>query len=213
MHPKVIIADDHPIIVAGIQQIIQNLHTFRIVATAKDGRELLALLDSEACDILIIDYSMPQSGGPDGYPLIEFIKRRYPDIKILLLTMLDNPVMLRNLDALGIQGIVSKRDRFNNIASAIDMVSRGVNYRSTAIQKLLSPDSSTPNTGHTDLTAREFEVLRLFAEGLSVSEIADKLNKSVKTVSTQKISAMKKLRVSNDIDLYNAIKTTGMFTR
>ncbi|NTZ87800.1 response regulator transcription factor [Burkholderia metallica] len=212
MHPKIIVADDHPVVVAGIRQIVQDLHTFRIVATAKDGHELLALLESEACNILIIDYSMPQSDGPDGYPLIEHIKRRYPDLKILLLTMLDNPLIMRNLDALGIQGIVSKRDRFSNIASAIDMIARGIGYRSPAIQKLLTSNALTPGRNHVELTARELEVLRLFADGLSVSDIAGKLNKSVKTVSTQKIAAMRKLGVSSDIELYDAIRSTSMFS-
>ncbi|NTZ89083.1 response regulator [Burkholderia metallica] len=212
MPPKIIIADDHPIIVAGIQQIVQSLNTFIVAGAARDGYELLDLLDTQDCDILVIDYSMPQHGGPDGYPLIEFIKRRYPHLKILLLTMLDNPVLLRNLDSLGIQGVVSKRDRFNHVAAAIDAVWRGAIHRSPAIQKILAPSASSARANQADLTAREFEVLRLFSGGLGVSDIAEKLNRSVKTISTQKISAMKKLGVSNDIALYNAIKSSGLFS-
>lgn len=207
MNPTVIIADDHPIIVAGLQQIISKSMRYTVTGVAYNGRDLLTRLKQGGCDILILDYSMPKSTEPDGYLLVEFIRRNYPAIKILLLTMLDSPMLLRRLDGLQVEGLVSKSDAFIDISTALDAVRAGTIYRSPTMQKLLSGGHWPSDADARDLSARELEVLRLFSDGLSVTEIAEKLSKSVKTISTQKMSAMRKLGVSTDLDLHTAIRS------
>ncbi|WP_176042533.1 response regulator transcription factor [Burkholderia stabilis] len=210
MNPKIVIADDHPIIVAGLQQIISKSTRYTVAGVANNGRDLLTWLKQGACDILILDYSMPKSTDPDGYLLVELIRRNYPRIKILLLTMLDSPMLLRRLDGLQVEGLVSKSDAFADIGTALDAVSADKIYRSPTMRKLLSGGHWPSDADSRDLSARELEVLRLLSDGLSVTEIAEKLSKSIKTISTQKMSAMRKLGVSTDLDLHTAIRFSNI---
>ncbi|WP_175998249.1 response regulator transcription factor [Burkholderia stabilis] len=210
MNPKIVIADDHPIIVAGLQQIISKSTRYTVAGVANNGRDLLTWLKQGACDILILDYSMPKSTDPDGYLLVELIRRNYPRIKILLLTMLNSPMLLRRLDGLQVEGLVSKSDAFADIGTALDAVSADKIYRSPTMRKLLSGGHWPSDADSRDLSARELEVLRLLSDGLSVTEIAEKLSKSIKTISTQKMSAMRKLGVSTDLDLHTAIRFSNI---
>ncbi len=210
----VAIADDHPAIIIGIEQKLSSGDNLTVVGSARNSTELIALLEKEPCDVLVSDYAMPGGEYGDGIALFSFIKRRYPMTKIVVFTMLDNPAVLQSLMTLGISCVVSKSDTISNLAPAIYAAHTGGTYYSPTI-KHISESSEQNESGSVvsrNLTQRESEVVRLYGAGMSVNEIARQLHRSSKTISTQKSMAMKKLGITQDIDLLRYAIENGFFT-
>ena len=112
---RVVLADDHPVVVAGVTAIIEESGDMEIVGTACNSSEMVALLDRYPCDVLLTDYAMPGGDYGDGIPLMGFLLGRYPLVRIVVLTMLDNGAILPRLAATGIHGLVSKADELSHI--------------------------------------------------------------------------------------------------
>ena len=165
---NVIIADDHPIVLFGIRKSLEQIEWVNVVGEFEDSTALINNLPKLDAHVLITDLSMPGDKYGDGITLIKYIKRHFPDISIIVLTMNNNPAILSAVLDPDIEGRVLQ----------------------------LSP--------------KESEVLRLFAEGFLVTEIAKKLNRSIKTISSQKKSAMMKLGVDNDIALLNYLSSVTL---
>ncbi len=207
MKHDVVIADDHPIIRAGIELAIRQIPYCRLTAQASHGKELIDLLAAHKCDVLIADYSMPHESSPDGLALIDFVRRRYPQTRIIILTMVDNPLLIHRIYELRVAALLSKMDSFEHIENAMHALGGETPYCSPIVQSILK----TYRKGRGDhppierLSPRELEVLRLCASGLPVGKVAEQLRRSIKTISSQKITAMKKLGIKNDADLYCAI--------
>jgi two-component system capsular synthesis response regulator RcsB len=211
---RVVLADDHSAIVMGAQHVLEDVDGIDIVGTAKDSTALIKLLGTSPCHVLVTDYSMPGGEYGDGLALIQFIQRRYPSIKIVVMTMMDSPVVLRPLMKIGIQCIISKSDDLSHLIPAIHLASTGGTYFSPSVV-IVANDLAEKGRGATivkDLSKREVEIVRLFASGLSVTEIANTLNRSKQTISSQKASAMKKLGIMRDIDLYKYAMDIGLLT-
>lgn len=189
--------------VNGIAAYINQMPGFNVVATAANGSELIARLNDTPCDLVITDYSMPAaSASPigDGLQLLSYLQRHYPDKKLIVLTMNSIPAVLHQIIESGINGVMHKSDELDEIGQGINHVARNVPYIGSSIRALLK--LKTPAIDElTQLSARETEVLRLFAENYSLQKIATHLNKSIKTISLQKISAMKKLGLESDVQL------------
>ncbi len=198
---KVIVADDHPVVLMGLREVIERDDRFEVVADARNSSELVDLHCKHQPSIVITDYNMPgdQMYG-DGIKLIGYLRRHFPDTQILVLTMLSNPLILSSLYDLGVAGVVLKSGDLNEILVALKELVRGQVYRGSGMQ----PDNSVrANTNDissrfASLSAKEFEILRHLVSGMAVRDIALLLNRSVKTVSAQKISAMRKLDVDTD---------------
>ncbi|HUA80001.1 MAG TPA: response regulator transcription factor, partial [Dyella sp.] len=158
------------------------------------------------------DYSMPGNEHGDGIALFSLIQRRYPSVKLVVLTMLDNPAVLSALRRLGITRVVSKSDAVNYLIPAIHAAATGGVYYSPSVEKSMRTldrngrDSSAPQL----LSKRELEVLRLYASGLTINEIAERLSRSKKTISTQKTRAMEKLGIERDVDLLRYAMDNGI---
>jgi len=213
MHPykiRVIIADDHPAIIEGVKQSIA-VSTIDLMDSARNSTEIIALLDKGIADVLVTDYAMPGGEFGDGLPLFEFIFRRYPDIKIVVMTMMDNPGVLRTLIGLGVRCIISKSDDVSHLIPAIHIASSGGQYFSpmvNAIAQMLEKFPATESRSAT-LSKRESEVIRLYVSGMKINDIAMQLHRSKQTVSSQKNSAMKKLGVASDADLFKYALEVG----
>ena len=207
---RVIVADDHPAIVEGIKQSIV-VSTIDVVATARNSTRIIQLLDKGVADVLVTDYAMPGGEFGDGLPLFEFIIRRYPGIKIVVMTMMDNPGVLRTLIALGIRCIISKSDDASHLIPAIHIASSSGQYFSptvnTIVQTLDKYRGCDKRKAH--LSKRESEVIRLYVSGMTINSIAVQLHRSKQTVSSQKNSAMKKLGVTCDADLFKYALEVG----
>jgi len=204
---RVIIADDHPTVLGGLVHTLEPVSTIKVVASCSNASELIAALEKMACDVIVSDYSMPGGEYSDGMALFEYLQRHYPDTGIVALTVMDNAAVIQSLMGVGIKSIVSKSDATGHIITAIHASYAGGAYLSPTIEAALS-HSADPAAGTQALTPRESEVVRLFASGLSVTEIAKRLNRSKQTVSTQKMVAMRKLGAANDVELIRyAIET------
>lgn len=155
---------------------------------------------------------MPDSQQADGLRLVQRVRRRYPELQIIVVTMLNNPALISSLLKLGIRGLVSKRGVLNDLPKAIRHGGRRP-FLSRSIEHLLEVGQAghgKPLACLADLTPREVEVLRLYGSGLAIGEIALRLSRSKQTVSAQKSSAMRKLGLDTNAGLYLYIQESGL---
>lgn len=210
---NVVIADDHPIVLLGVRELMERDERFRVVGEAMSSDGLIDLLKNQSVDLAITDFNMPgDSPYGDGLKLVEYLRRHFPKVKILLLTMISNPLILTRLHELGVVGVIQKNQLHNDIQAALTAIAQGRSFTSA---KPAPTDVKTPNIALGDrlsaLTLKEFEVLRMFVSGQSVSEIARSLSRSVKTISAQKKSAMRKFEVHSDQELMTYCLEKNMF--
>jgi two-component system capsular synthesis response regulator RcsB len=200
---KVIIADDHPIVLLGVRELVERDERFCIVGEAVCSQGLIELIEQQPVDLVITDYNMPgDSPYGDGLRLIDYLQRHFAHVQILILTMISNPLILTRLLELGVAGVIQKSQLHTEIQLALKAIAQQSTYRSLEPEKTSVVESSTAiDDRFTALSPKEFEILRLFISGKSVSDIARSQNRSAKTISAQKISAMRKLEVNSDQDL------------
>ncbi|MCY1270010.1 Transcriptional regulatory protein RcsB [compost metagenome] len=194
-------ADDHPIVLAGVREVIERDARFAVVGEAYNSSELVRLCVECGPDIVVTDYNMPGDlTYGDGLKLIDYLLRHFPQTRILILTMLSNNLILTSLYDLGVSGVVLKNGDLNEILVALAALSRGRTYRGPGMRSgsSVAPCEDDVGARLASLSVKEFEVLRHFVSGMSVGEIAVHLKRSVKTVSAQKIAAMRKLDVDSD---------------
>jgi two-component system response regulator NreC len=191
----ILIADDHTLLRNGICAILKEEQDMLIVGEANDGREAVRLAGQLKPNVVLMDIAMPLLNGLEA---TRQIKREYPEINVLVLTMYDNEEYFRKMLEVGASGYIIKRAAATELVSAIRAVYNGEAVLSPAITRLLLEDylnhdlrneKDDPNA----LSSREREVLQLIAEGKTSREIAEILNLSVKTVQSHRTSLMQKL--------------------
>lgn len=212
---RVIIADDHPLILMGIRELLGRDINLSVEAVAASPSELVEHLQKNQPDAIITDYSMPgdeQYG--DGMRFISYLRRHFPDVKLIVLTMVSNPMIISSLYDAGVQGVVLKQDELSEVLVALHLLRQGVKYYPANFKQDTPKDvlESSVSDRLASLSPREFEVLRLFALGDSISSIAEQLNRSIKTISAQKASAMRKLNVHNNQDLIVFCTQNNLFS-
>ncbi|KVC69276.1 response regulator transcription factor [Burkholderia stagnalis] len=197
---KVLIADDHALVRDGLRHILQNASDFEIAGEARDSASTMALVRGTNADVLVLDLSMP---GRNGVELIKQIKDEKPSLHILVLTMhAEQQYAVRAFRA-GAAGYMTKESASAELVAALTKISAGGVYVSLAMaeqfaQSLNEPTDMLP---HQRLSDREFDVFRRVASGQSISEIAEELCVSVKTVSTYKARILEKMQMSNEAAL------------
>ena len=210
---RVLIADDHPLVLLGLEQALQRLSEIQLCGKAQCGRELLQLAQETSPDLIITDYYMPSADGTDGLMLIGQLARTVPDCKLIILTMLDNAAFIEGMLKAGAHGVMSKHDDFNRIAEAISTVMCDRQYLGRAILDARAAAGYLADSEAikwSQLSMRELEVMRLYAAGLSMTEISGQLNRSIKTISHQKKSAMEKLGTRNDMEYFQIAQLYGL---
>lgn len=208
---KIILADDHPLILAGIRSLIaHNQPGCEVVAEAHQVSELLNTLQQHGCDLLITDFSMPGDERCDGLTLIQQLKRDYPTLPILVLTQIHNAGILQSLLQLGVSGVLLKKAVISELSDAIRQILSGHSYIGSSVKTLLTEAGLNQQTSLSQLTPKESEVVRLLASGMSVTQVAEYLHRSVKTISTQKKSAMMRLGLQSDSALFHYAKEQGL---
>nr|WP_122173950.1 LuxR C-terminal-related transcriptional regulator [Burkholderia stabilis] len=211
----VVLADDHPGMIVGVSHELSRMKEIELKGHATNSTELVELLETTPCDVLVSDYAMPAGKYGDGIALFGFIRRRFPDVKLVVLTMLDNPAILGSLDDIGVRAIVSKADAVSYLFPAILAAhTGGIKYHSPTVADVLKDRETRlahPNA-KAELSLRETEVVRMFVSGMRVDDIAEKLNRSKKTISTQKARAMAKLGIKSDTDLIKYAVENGWET-
>jgi len=203
---KVVIVDDHLIVREGLKQIITESSDIKVVGEASNGAEALEKVKRVDCDVLLLDISMP---GRSGLEILKDLKHESPDLSVLILTMHpEEQYAVRVLKA-GAAGYLTKESAPDELIEAIRKVSIGGKYISSSLaEKLafdLEIDSGKPP--HETLSDREFEVMCLIASGKTVTEIADEMVLSVKTISTYRSRILEKMRMKTNAELtYYSIK-------
>lgn len=200
---KVLLADDHAVLRAGLKLLLNNEADFMVVGEAASGEEALQLLETVSADILLLDLSMPNMSGLE---CLRQIKKRGYKIKTLVLTMYQEEQYIKEAMQLGACGYLQKNSLDTELFQALRTVAKGVRYlRQEDAQILLDhlfkhPDEIAANQP-VFLSKREKEVLEFLVRGHSISDIADMLYLSVKTVSTYKTRLMIKLNCTQKSEL------------
>jgi two-component system, NarL family, captular synthesis response regulator RcsB len=203
---RVVLADDHPVVLKGIALALARDELASVVGEAQTPDELLGVLERQACDALITDFSMP-SPGDDGLRLLKTIRGNHPDLPVMVITTLANPALYREILAIGVRGLLGKSGDAREIPQALKAIMAGQVYLGTSVQALIGPPGSDAAWYGTlaDLSPRELEILRLFAAGNSVTEIARRTGRGLSTVSQQKTNAMRKLQLESDAEIFEYI--------
>lgn len=199
---RVIVCDDHALFREGVKTILGSQPEFEVVGEAEDGREAVDLAVRLQPDVALMDISMPVLKGFDA---ARRIKKERPEVKVLILTVYDDEdLVARCLDA-GASGYVLKDSPPTQLVYAIEAVSRGQQYMSprvlTSVIRQFIDHPTEPKTGYDLLSDREREVLVLLAEGVSLKDIARRLNLSWKTIDAHKYNLMRKLNLHDRSEL------------
>ena len=201
---KIILVDDHSLFREGIKLLIENEGFGEIIAEAENGAIFLDLLETHQPDLVIMDLEMPVMNGVEATR--QAIKI-YPNIKILVLTMLNEKANYSDMIYAGAMGFVLKTSGKKEFEKAINTVINGESYFSSELLRQMILNSQDSNSTDTidkkqlEFTERENEVLSLLCQGFSVSEIADKLFLSSKTIEVHRSTLLKKTKTRNTINL------------
>ena len=214
---RIIIADDHAVLRAGLKALLNCYSEFEIIGEAGTGVDAVSLVGKLNPDVLILDSSMPDM---NGFDCIKEIRSQKLACSILVLTMYDDDEFVKEVMRSGANGYVLKRSADTELVEAIKRISEGKKYLNESIsQKLIDTLLKKPNeegdsnNPYTMLSGREREVLRYLAQGYTNTEIAEKLFISPKTVDTYRSRIMKKLSIRKKSELVNyAIKYKMMGT-
>lgn len=203
---KILIADDHSIVREGLKQIVAESPEMAVRGEAVNGQQVLKLVHKTDYDLILLDIAMPGRGGIDT---LKQLKIEKPEIPVLILSMYpEDQYAVRAIKA-GASGYLTKESAPEELIGAIKKVAQGGKYVSTDLaEKLvenLGKDTEKPD--HTILSDREYQVMIMIAAGKTVKEIADELSLSVKTISTNRARALKKMGMKNNAEFaYYAIK-------
>ena len=189
---QVVLADDHDLVRSGIKALLSTVDGVQVIAEARNGIELLALLESVKPDVVMTDISMP---GMDGITAIAEIHSRYPDVRVIVLSMYDTVDFVKRAVANGACGYLMKDAPPFELEQALHSVVTTGSYFSSAIaQRLLQPSEPTASD---ELTERQIEILTLIAQGKASKEIAFELGLSPKTVDVHRARIMERLRLGD----------------
>ncbi|MGU7811207.1 cable pilus system response regulator transcription factor CblR [Burkholderia sp. AW49-1] len=217
--------DDHAVVQHGISSYLTGKAGIEVAASFAKSRDLIRWLEANHADVVLLDYTL----GPceiDGLDLIKLVNTRFPDCRILMTSSSDTPATVNMTMRAGALGFFSKSEDLGELAYAIRMVANGRPYISTDLAariessatpgsrveeaKAASGDGAPPVesglSADLRLTPREHEVLRCFLAGMTVSDIASKFSRSLKTISAQKQSAFRKLGVRSDAEFFASRK-------
>jgi DNA-binding NarL/FixJ family response regulator len=190
---RIVLADDHDLVRSGIKALLSMIEGVEVIAEARDGEELIALVDSLMPDVVMTDISMP---GMDGITAISHIHGKHPQARLLVLSMYDTVDFVKRAVASGACGYLMKDAPPFELEQAVRSVMATGSYFSPAIaQRLLQPSEPTVDD---ELTHRQVEILRLIAQGRASKEIAYELGLSPKTVDVHRARIMERLHL-NDI--------------
>lgn len=196
---KIIIADDHQLFIEGIHSLINSMENMEIIHEVNNGQQLIEYLENTKCDLVLMDINMPII---DGIEATKIIKKLYPEIKILMLTMFSSRDYIEKLLRVGADGYLLKNTDASELKEAIESLMRGESYFSKEVTErimegLQKKKHDEKNKHLIELTEREIDVLKLIVQEFTTAEIAEKLFISPHTVETHRKNLISKLNVRN----------------
>lgn len=202
---RILLADDHPIFRIGLRGLIEADPELAIAGEVGSPLELTEWLHGNPCDLLVTDFLMPVENQQDGLRLLTYVQHYWPALPVLVVTALVNAGLFRAILNTGVRGLIGKASLVTEVPMAIAQLRRRKLFIARSVSQALLQSGETRQDRFFDqepLSPRELEVTRLFAAGMSVSEIALTVNRSKQTVSAQKVAAMRKLGVPSDAALF-----------
>ncbi len=207
--PRILIADDHPMIRNGLKEILAEEFDGAQILEADDASSTLTTLEKHPADLAIVDLNMP---GRSGLDMVQEIRRNAPSTAVLVFSVHgENTFAVRAFRA-GASGYLTKGANMAEIKTAARTLLEGKRYISPAVADLLAVELGSPadGTGHEQLSDREFQVLRLFGRGRTNKQVSDELHLSPKTVSTYRERILEKLRLQTTAELVRYAVTNGL---
>ncbi len=203
---KLILVDDHQLVRAGIANLLNNEEGFDIIGEAYDAESFYELLKTQTPDIVLLDIALQ---GMSGIDITKKIHNKYPSIRIIMLSMHTSEEFIFNAINAGARGYIPKNTSRKELIDAINAVYRGEEYFAESISNVIlksyikktKTNNEVTQEQENLLSKREIEVLRLFGEGLTNQEIADKLFISIRTVESHKNHIMARLELKTTVDL------------
>jgi DNA-binding NarL/FixJ family response regulator len=197
---RVLIADDHAVVRAGLRQILEETGDIAVTGEAANGAALMELVRRDDFDLVILDISMPGRGGIEVLPRL---RSERPHLPVLILSTYPEEQYAVRLIKAGAAGYLNKESAPELLVQAVRQIARGGRYIGPAVAELLANQLTGESgaTAHEQLSNREYEVMRLLGAGKTVTEVAEKLSLSVKTVSTYRARLLDKLGLQSNADL------------
>lgn len=207
---RVALADDHPLVVAALRDCFERTPGFVIACECTNGSELTSALGQIPVDVAVTDFSMGHGDRSlDGFNLLRRLVRMYPKVPVVVISAQTNSGVIHRAMKIGARAFVSKEDDPHEVVRAcIHVTATSFQFYSPSIRAAL--DAASTAAPSTELTLRELEIVRLYAQGLQLNEIASKLGRSVSTVSSQKTVAMRKLSIQTNTDLIRYAYENGL---
>jgi DNA-binding NarL/FixJ family response regulator len=203
---KVLLVDDHAVVRAGYKRYLELDTQIEVVGEAENGEQAYALLSELTADVIVMDLSMPGRGGLES---IRHILQRYPEQRILVFTMHENPALAAQALRAGAKGYLTKSVSPDFIVDAIHQIMQGGQPIDADLAAAIK-QSELESAPHLQLAPREFEIFRLLANGQSVDEIGQRLHIGVKTVSNYQTTIRQKLGVTTAIELHQYARQHGL---
>lgn len=208
---NIVIADDHKIFLEGLTALLQNDEGINVIAAVVNGQEVLDVLKAKQADVVLTDVDMPVM---DGMKLTKELKKNYPEIKVLALTMHNEGRIISSLLKAGVTGYILKDSGKDELLNAIKTVSRGENYfseevKTNLMESMIPGKKATGSSSLIELSERETEVLKLIAKELTQIQIAEKLFISEHTVIFHKRKLFAKFDVKNTAGLIKCAAEQG----
>jgi DNA-binding NarL/FixJ family response regulator len=209
---RVVLADDHPIVLAGLHNLIEVETDLDLVGEATNGNAALTMIRDKKPDVAVVDISMPEL---NGIALAQRLAEECPDVRVLVMTLYEERSFVMRALAAGVKGYVLKRSAAENLVQAIRAVMRGELYIDPSLtneirQGIAKKDETGPQDGDArELTEREASVLKYSARGLTIKEIAARLELSAKTVETYKSRASEKLHLKSRAEIVRFASAQG----
>jgi two-component system response regulator NreC len=208
---RVLIADDHAVVRAGLRALLAEEAAFDLVGEAAGGYETIELVEKTDPEVLILDLSMPDL---DGISVTRKLKPQFPSLKILILTLHEDEALLKEAIKSGAAGYILKRAAEAELISAIRSILRGDLYVDPSMVRVLIEESQSPKINQKapteSLTQRETEILRLIVEGYTNRQIGQELNISIRTVEGHRANISDKLGLHSRVELVRYARQNGL---
>jgi DNA-binding NarL/FixJ family response regulator len=206
---RVVIADDHPLVRAGLRQVLADEPAIEVVGEAADGDETVAVLRATEPDVVLLDITMPGAPFPG---LLRLLRSAFPRIEVLIVTMHgEDQFAVRALKE-GAAGYLTKQQPPEEVISAIKQIAGGGRYLTAAVAERAAAalDGNAPRLPHERVSRREYEVLCMIGLGKSVKQIATELGVSPKTVSTHRARLLRKMHLKTSAELIRYVLQYGL---
>lgn len=206
---NILVTDDHPIVRNGLKLILSDEPDMKVTCEASNGPEALLKLKTNNVDVVILDISMP---GMSGLEVLVQIRHLYPDLPVLMLSVLSEEVFAAKTLKAGASGFIHKESIPEELVKAVRKVSAGGLYISASLAEKFAGDMKAPVTKvlHENLSFREFQIMCMIASGKTPTEIADALCISIKTVSTYRARVLEKMNMKNNSELTSYCMKEGL---